>query len=33
MKANFGAISSSKANFDEIYAMEDPREYCPWSSS
>jgi hypothetical protein len=27
MKANFIAINSSKANFDEIYAMEDPREY------
>jgi hypothetical protein len=27
MKANFVAINSSKANFDEIYAMEDPREY------
>lgn len=27
MKANFVAINSSKANFDGIYAMEDPREY------
>ena len=27
MTANFVAINSSKANFDEIYAMEDPREY------
>jgi hypothetical protein len=27
MKANFGVINSSKANFDEIYSMEDPREY------
>jgi hypothetical protein len=27
MKANFVAINSSKANFDEIYAMEDPRDY------
>jgi SAM-dependent methyltransferase len=27
MKANFVAINSSKANFDEIYAKEDPREY------
>jgi hypothetical protein len=27
MKANFGTINSSKANFDEIYSMEDPRDY------
>ena len=27
MKANFVAINSSKANFDEIYTREDPREY------
>jgi hypothetical protein len=27
MKANFVAINSSKANFDEIYAVEDPRDY------
>jgi hypothetical protein len=27
MKASFASINSSKANFDEIYAMEDPREY------
>jgi hypothetical protein len=27
MKANFGAINSAKANFDEIYTMEDPRQY------
>ena len=27
MKTNFVAINSSKANFDEIYAMEDPRDY------
>lgn len=27
MRANFVAINSSKANFDEIYAMEDPRDY------
>jgi hypothetical protein len=27
MKANFIAINSSKANFDGIYSMEDPREY------
>jgi hypothetical protein len=27
VKANFIAINSSKANFDEIYAMEDPRDY------
>jgi SAM-dependent methyltransferase len=27
MKANFIAINSSKANFDEIYSMEDPRDY------
>jgi SAM-dependent methyltransferase len=27
MTANFVAINSSKANFDEIYAMEDPRDY------
>jgi hypothetical protein len=27
MKANFVAINSSKANFDEVYAKEDPREY------
>lgn len=27
MKDTFTAINSSKANFDEIYAMEDPRAY------
>jgi hypothetical protein len=27
MKANFVTINSSKANFDDIYAMEDPRDY------
>jgi SAM-dependent methyltransferase len=27
MTANFVAINSSKANFDEIYSMEDPRAY------
>jgi SAM-dependent methyltransferase len=27
MKANFVAINSSKANFDEIYSREDPRDY------
>lgn len=27
MKANFIAINSSKANFDEIYSMADPRDY------
>src|SRR5690606_9187340 len=27
MNANFVAINSSKANFDEIYSMEDPRGY------
>jgi SAM-dependent methyltransferase len=27
MKANFVAINSSKANFDEIYSMDDPRDY------
>ena len=27
MKPNFAAINSFKANFDEIYAMQDPRGY------
>ncbi len=27
MKANYVAINSLKANFDEIYSMEDPRDY------
>lgn len=27
MTSNFEAINSSKANFDDIYAMEDPRGY------
>lgn len=27
MKADFGTINSSKANFDEIYTKDDPRDY------
>ncbi len=27
MKANFIAMNSSKANFDDIYSMDDPREH------